>query len=258
MHTVSFDYKGKPRTYRAPRNWNQLTAVQLIRWAAVAFGSFNQADQLRLALLIGYGFEPKVFAHLKDHYKAQLSHTVRFLFTDNKLTRWLLPSFRIGLYRYYGPADHLSNLSCHEFFNYTEQLYQQWLKKPQESALNVLCAVLYRQKCKGEVNDDIRQPLTDAGVSLRAKRFESLNLSVKQAILLNYEGCRRSLIDRFPEVFQESNGKALRLRPQAADLVLALAGPQLGTYKEAKETNLYKFLEHASNMIRQAEEAKAA
>ena len=87
MHTVTFEFKGKPMRYQAPRNWNQLTALQLIRWAAVAFGGYTAAEQLRLALIIAYHFEPKVYRCLPDHYKVQLEPTVRFLYDNTNARR---------------------------------------------------------------------------------------------------------------------------------------------------------------------------
>lgn len=247
MHTLSFNYRNKPKTYRAPSNWNGLTPLQLIRWAAVVFGKASEGDKLRLAVAIMYGIEWKVYKNLADHYKAQLFPTVKFVFTQCECDKWLIRKIRIGFRRYHGPADKLSNLTANEFFNFTEVLYSRWQKTKSDAYLNALCAVLYRPKRKAEVFDDIRCILTDAGVALRAKKFKRVNLASKQAILLNYEGCRMFIIKSNPDIFK-ANGHIQR-NQTPRDLVLALSDGPFGNYKATQEANLYKFLQHVNQVI---------
>lgn len=249
MNTLSFNYLNKPKTYRAPLNWNGLTPLQLIRWAAVVFGKASEGDKLRLAVAIMYGIEWKVYKNLADHYKAQLFPTVKFAFSQCELNNWLIKKLRIRYRQYYGPADKLSNLTANEFFNFTEVLYSSWQKTKAEGYLNALCAVLYRPKRKTEVFDDVRCILTDAGVALRAKKFKQIDLSVKQAILLNYEGCRMFIIKNNPDIFK-SNGR-IHHNQTARDLVLALSDGPFGNYTATQEANLYKFLQHVNQVIEQ-------
>ncbi|MDB4919848.1 hypothetical protein [Mucilaginibacter sp.] len=255
MHTLTFTYKNTPMLYRGARNWNQLTAVQLLRWSAVAFGQFTDGERVRLALIIIYGIPAKIYGKIPDHILTQVAPTIAYLFEGNELTRWLIKKVKIGFRSYHGPADILSNLSANEFFNYTEVVYQQCIKASNSTAINVLCAILYRQKRKTEVEDDLRCKLTDAGIALRARKMEALHPHVKTAILLNYEGCRAFIIKHHPDIFIK--GKNGQQTPKAADLVLSLSDGPFGNYNQTQGANLYKFLEHMQRVIKQAEEAKA-
>lgn len=254
MSTLSFDYKHKPKQYRAPKNWNELTAIQLIRWAAVAFGDSTEGDKVRAAVCIMYNIEWKIFKKLPDHYIVQAFPNLEYLFKQCQVNKWLLKSFRLGYRRYFGPADKLTNLSAHEFFNYTEVLYQKWQGSRSEQHLNQLCAILYRQKRKTEVFDDIRVPLTDAGVALRSRRFEKVNISLKRAILLNYEGCRYFIIKNHPDIFKPGGNLQRNRTPK--DLVLALSNGPFGDYTTTQNANLYKFLEHVSESLAKGGPAK--
>jgi hypothetical protein len=254
MNAIAFTLKGKPYKFHAPQIWNQVTGIQLIRWAAVAFNNFSEGDQGRYALMIMYDIPAKVFNQVPERFAVQFVPTISFLFLQNKLTRWLMPQFKIGRRRYYGPADALSNISAHEFFNYTEVLYQQWRSNQDPRTLNAFCAVLYRKRRKDEVLDDVRVPLTDAGVSLRAKRFESLHTAQKHAILLNYEGCRAFIIEKYPTIFKK--GGNLQHNKTPKDLVLTLSDGPFGNYNDTQHANIYKFLQHAESIIEQAEANK--
>jgi hypothetical protein len=254
MNSLSFTYRNKPKQYRAPANWNELNPVQLIRWAAVAFGDFDNDDKLRLAVYIMYNIEYRIYLHLQDHFKVQLFPKIEFLFKQCQVNKWLIKRLRMGFRYYYGPADKLTNLTANEFFNYTEVLYQAWTKTKADKHLNALCGILYRQKRESEVFDDIRAPLTDAGIGKRAKRFEKVHPNIKHAILLNYEGCRHYIITNNPDIFN-SKGKIKRNKtPQ--DLVLSLSDGPFGNYEATKNANLFKFLMHINRVIDEREPAK--
>ncbi len=252
MHHLSFTYKNKPYSFTAPETWNEVSERQLLLWLSVLYGRAEEEGKLALSVPIFYGLSTKHYKALAPHQRLQIAPTLRKLFKENTLNVWLIRSFRLHFRKYYGPADKLSNLTAHEFFNICEPLYWQYKKKGDDSTLNALCAVLYRRKRSGIVDNDIREDITDAGIALRAKRFKGLAKLYKLAILFNYEGCRNFITAKFPEAFEGKGGQTKRRK----DVTLALAGGPLGDHGATKKSNLYTFLEQLVNLIEQEEELK--
>jgi hypothetical protein len=252
MHHISFIHKNKPMSFTAPATWNEVSLQQLLQWLIVLYGKAENETKLALSVPIFYGLPTKIYKALRPHERLQIAPTLRALFNKNTLNVWLIKSFRLHFRKYYGPADKLSNLTAHEFFNICEPLYWQYKKSGDIAKLNALCAVLYRRKRAGIIDDDIREDITDAGIGLRAKRFKSLSLNYKLAIVFNYEGCRSFITSVYPQAFEGKGGKSKRQN----DVTLALAGGPLGDHPTTKKTNLYTFLKHLVNLIEQEEELK--
>ena len=252
MNTVSYTFLGKAITRRAPTVWNEVGKGQLLRWIAVLYAAADEEVKLAAAVPIFYGIKAAEWKAIALHQRMQIAPSLRNLFKENKLNRWLIPSFWLWFTKYYGPADKLSNLTAHEFFNICEPLYWQFKKNEDVDALNALCAVLYRPKRKGTIDDDIRAAVTDAGIGRRAKKFALLGINLKLAIAFNYEGCRNYIAATHAKAFEGSQGKSKK----RGDVTLALAGGPLGTHPETKRSNLYTFLLHLVNLIEQEEELK--
>ena len=239
-------------SFMAPSVWNEVSPRQLLLWISVLYGKNEEETKLALSVPIFYGLPVRVYKALKPSYRLQIAPSLRKLFNENQLNVWVFKSFRLFFKKYYGPADKLSNLTAYEFFNICEPLYWEFKKTGDVRHLNALCAVLYRRKRKGLVNDDIREDITDAGIARRAERFSKLNLNYKLAICFNYEGCRNFVTTVFAKAFEGKGGKTNRRK----DITLALSGGALGDHPTTKKTNLYTFLEHLVNLIEQEEELK--
>lgn len=256
MNTITYQQNGKTHQRTAPQAWNEVTADQMVLWVSVLHADVSEEVKLAMAMPIFYGIDSKTFRQIPPHMRMQIAPTLRNLIKENKLSTWLIPSFRLRFRKYYGPADMLSNLTAHEFFNICEPLY--WAYKQGDGGtgtLDALCAVLYRQKRSGPVDDDLREELTDAGIAKRAKRFARLNLDFKRAILFNYEGCRNFITKHrdYSAAFDGKGGKSKR----KGDVTLTLAGGPLGDHPQTKRTNLYTFLLHLVNLIEQEQEFKS-
>lgn len=245
MNHISFTHKGKPMSFTAASVWNEVTPRQLLLWIAVLYGKAEDEDKLALAVPVFYGLPAKIYKRLATHLRLQIAPSLRKLLAQNTLNIWLIKSFRLHFRKYYGPADKLTNLTAHEFFNICEPLYWQFKTTGDEHKLTALCAVLYRQKRKGVIDDDIREEITDAGIGLRARRFKKLPLNYKLAILFNYEGCRNFIVSNHSIAFDGKAGKSKK----RGDVTLALAGGPLGDHPSTKKTNLYTFLLHLVNLI---------
>jgi hypothetical protein len=250
MNTVSFDYHGKTHTLSAPSSWDEVTPFQLKAWILAIHADLPESDKLRLAVPIFYSISKKLYNILPEHYRIQFAPAIRFVFEANELSNWLIKNVRpVVLKEFYGPADKLTNITAYEFFAYCEKLYWQYKAKPDPETLNALVAVLYREKRKSEVNDDVRCPLTDSGVAKRAKVMAKLPLHVRLAILFNYEGCRNFITTLHSKAFSGKGGQAKK----RVDVTLTLAGGKLGDLKETRQTNLYDFLLNLEELIEQEE-----
>ncbi|GAA4327407.1 hypothetical protein GCM10023149_30760 [Mucilaginibacter gynuensis] len=252
MNHISFTHQGKFHAFAGPSKWNEVTAGQLLAWLNVLYANDDEEAKLAKAVPVFYGIGSKLYKAIRPYQRLQIAPTLRGLFSENKLDVWLMPSFRLRFKKYYGPADKLSNLTADEFFNYCEPLYWQYKATNDEAKLNALCAVLYRPKRKGAVNDDIREPITEAGIAKRARLFKKLPLGYKLAIYFNYTGCRNFVTGMHAKAFDKGSGESKK----RGDVTLSVAGGPLGNHTETKKTNLYTFLLHLVNLIEQEDELK--
>jgi len=253
MNSLSFQYRGKQRQYQGPSVWNEVTRRAFLLWIAVMYSRYDDDMKLRLGVMIFYGIPVKVYTKIKESLRLQILPSLENLFNRNTLNRWLIPSVRVFGRKYYGPADKLSNLTAFEYFIACEPLYWKWKLKNDEAALTALCAVLYRPKRKGDIDNDIREPYTDAGRAARIRRFKYLRLNTRRAIAFNYEGCRNFILKLHPKVFKQKAGNGASKR---ADITLSVAGGALGDLNSTRSTNLYDFLLHLERLIEEDERSK--
>jgi len=253
MNTVSFELHGKTHQLSAPSSWNEVTLFQLKAWIMAIHANMPESEKLRLAVPIFYSINPKVYKQLPEHYLVQFAPTLRFVFEENRLSNWLMPVIRTRFGKcFYGPADAFTNITAYEFFSYCERLYWQYKAKPDAGTLNALIAVLYREKRKGSVSNDVRCSLTDAGVSKRANHIAKLPMHVRLAILFNYEGCRNFITAMHAKAFSGKGGQSKK----RGDVTLALAGGPLGDLNTTRQSNLYDFLLHLEDLIEREEKLK--
>jgi len=254
MNTVTLTFHGKPQVLSAPSSWNEITPFQLRAWILVLYTDLPESEKLELTVPIFYNIKPKLFKAIAEHYRVQMAPGLRFLFKeDNLLNKWLIKTVKLRFKTFYGPADKLSNLTAFEFFNYCEAQYWKYKADKQESNLNALVGILYREKREGIINNDIRCDLTDAGVAKRAKLARSLPSHIKHAIFFNYEGCRNTIAKLHKKSFSTKGGK-LKKR---SDVTIALAGGPLGDLNNTRQANLYDFLLHLEDLIDREEKLKA-
>ncbi|SEM66474.1 hypothetical protein SAMN05192574_101390 [Mucilaginibacter gossypiicola] len=252
MNAISFTHRKKRIDCTAPSVWNEVTPRQLMLWVFNAYRETSDEEKLELAVPIFYGIKPSIFKDMKPWQRIQIAPSLRMLIKENRLNRWVIKSFSLFFKRYHGPADKLANLTAHEFFNVCEPLYWQFKQTGDNDTLNALCAVLYRPKRSGIIDDDIREDVTDAGIAKRQQKFKRLSKAFKLAIAFNYEGCRNYVASTHSKAFEGNKGKSKK----RGDVTLSLAGGPLGDHASTKKTNLYTFLLHLVNLIEQEEEFK--
>lgn len=146
-----------------------------------------------------------LFTKIEDENK----HTQYVI--NSKLTKNIIGSFNLGLRKYYGPADAITNLKFAEYIH-SETQYANYKKYKDNEHLDKLVAVLFRKKKsfhfvrKYFINydGDIRKKFNDSFIDRHSKKINRLNSDTKLAIVWYYEGCRWFLKTKFPNVFEGS------------------------------------------------------
>ena len=148
--------------------------------------------------------------------------------------------------KYYGPKDRLSDLTVEEFM-FAEASYTQWMEDKDPATLETLFAALYRTKT---IIRGVRRCFTAETKTGCEKAAAKLRPHVKEAIALNYAGCRNNIIAKHPHVWREevTNPEEQLLTPPMlqkvnwAGLALELSGDKFGTYNQTIKMNLWLFL----------------
>jgi hypothetical protein len=131
---------------------------------------------------------------------------------DSRLTKNLVPFLDVRGERFWGPSDHLFNISFSEFIH-TETNLKRFLKSKQIEFLDKLIATLYRKEDPAydpsSVNfrGDHREPFNDHLINDRAEKISGLNHNLKMAVYLFYSGCQSWIQLQFPHVFSHKSGK---------------------------------------------------
>lgn len=259
MHTIELSYpRSKKREYyTAPSKWNELSKKQLIQWANICLKGIAMEQAEKQAVKFLYNMNFTTFRILKVGQVLQLTDTLSFLWQRNQLNKWIIKHFWCGARKYYGPDDSLANLSIMEY-RIAEIYYHKYIYTHAKKELILLVATLYRRKRKTLITDDIREDLTEYGISKRAKVFSSLPAQVLHAVLLNYEGCRNHIIQQYPRAFKTADSpENKREFFDLEKLIEALAGDKFGTFAETEKTNLHRFFRHIVSSIEKVEEQKA-
>jgi len=127
-----------------------------------------------------------------------------FLFSENNLTKNLIPDFSIYFKKYYGPSDGMKNISAGEFA-FSDMFFLRWIKHRKEKYLDVLIACLYRSfyVSPSHINyeGDVRAPFSQHTIESREIVFGQLSSDVKYAILLWYWGCRNEIVKNNQSIF---------------------------------------------------------
>ena len=241
--------------YTGPANWNDITREQLIAWIKICAKSIGGENALKLAMMVFYKIPPKVFFRLNSAQQIQLIDVLTFLGTGNHLVKWLIPKIKVSYMTLLGPVDRLTNSSIKEF-RFSELYYNAYLVSKDPRALDMLITTLYRPTGKQHPDNDLRIPVTEIDIQLRAKYVSGLDPVLRGAILFNYEGCRSFIFTRYPTVFKPGGTSVSKDLPDLEGLIKTVAGGKFGPFKETETTPLYLFLDHLSDEIEQAEKIK--
>lgn len=237
MHEILVQQLGKKLQqfdFSIPSSWeemdkNKLLAIAplLIQWMHIRMQETENVEQQHLKLIAiqiscfkkladipnkASDKKQKCFAQFSDQDIEDVLPLMDWLLRPG-LTQCLIPSFRLGIHRFYAPDHYMKNISGGEF-HYCESYYQEYLQQADPEALDQLIAVLYRPKGKGAAHDPLHKNYKgDPRIKLnpiekRAAQFQKLDDASKAAILIWYQGCRQHIIDTHPQLFKKENGES--------------------------------------------------
>ena len=188
----------------------------------------------------------------------QLEPLLDWVYSKNRLKKWLVQGVLVSGTAYFGPQNGLSNLSAEEFA-YTEAAFEQYMADEKEEQLHRLFAILYR---KGHWWNG-KRPVFDAEkLEKNIRRTKSVKLFVKRAVMLNYAGCRNFIISAHPHIWKQVMQDKLNptFKPQFTRwlaIFMNLAGDKFGTYAQTLKTDVWLVLTDMESKAKQAEELEA-
>lgn len=245
------------KVYSGPSKWEEMNKQHLITWASTMCSDLKVLVAKKVLAAQLYKISSHTLAKVlgkKDQFRLSLS--IGFLFGENRLHQWVMPSFWFRFKKYYGPKSKLSNLTAEEF-TLCEFCYEQFELKGSVKYLDHLAAILYRPRRWFNIDNDIRTDLRTISYEKRAVRFAKLPNRMRYAIYLNYEGCRNFIIKNNPEIFKKEKGKGSAKEPKVTPwsrIVQNGAGGIFGTLKETEKSNVHKFLSELNARLKESRE----
>ena len=231
------------KKYTAPSKWAELSQEQLIIWMKVCEKKISASMALMFVSVVFSGIKKNLHFKLNVAQQIALSESFNFLL-ENKLTAWIIPTIKIGFKTFLGPSDYFSTSTIEEFST-AETYYHAYLKNKDEALLDLLIATLYRPASSINNGKDTRKVFAEVDVLRNARKMSKLDKHLRAAILFNYEGCRLSVMQRYPTLFIQGDGAADPARlPDLSPIIKTIAGGKFGTYKQTKMEDLYVFLNH--------------
>lgn len=276
MNSVKFQND----SYTLPSQWNELTTVQLEQIAAlVAKQQPRIAIQVKLALIfMGMRLANRVrrliagapYYYVKHGIRrtylisplqmAKLAECVSFLFEGDavasRLTKQPYPVLKVGWFRkLYGASEALTNITFGEF-QQAEIARAAYEATGDESYLNLLLAIIYREKAKNPADGDVRKPLRMDEAERRAKRFSHFPDFKKMVMLWYYNGCLAFLFEKFTHVFSQgtaTGGESVSPIDSFMKLTSLLADGKLADVDSIREKYLYDALYILDEKVEQYE-----
>jgi len=269
MHQITFNNKH----YTCPEKWDEVTAPQLLLIAPILLKlktrfiqlggemSTEEFDRFRILLFIGLcGFKARAAAKLEAehlHFVLYKNKALDFMMKNNGFTHQIFPKIQIRVSTFYGPATELKNITGDEFA-WAEINYRLYIDTKLPSHLDNLIATLYRPaalfnrflKTLGVHYYDVRKTFCHTSIEHRSRKISHAPETVKQSILLWYEGCREFIIQTYPDCFKGDPNSSDKRKGTFIDVNLMLARTQVfGPYNITVKENLHLLLRHLNNMM---------
>lgn len=245
-----------------PQKWEQISRAQLFYIARLYLAGLTETDFLTRALccfagLKSLGFDTVRRSHVFRYKKEQLYignqevyffiRSLSWLFSIT-LTTNLVPSFRIGLRRWYGPSNKCYNLTLNEYLHAETALYAYEVTK-RFKHIDRLCAVLYRTTGHGSHDGDRRRAFNDYTYMRSARLFRLLPRYKRMAVFIFYTGCRRAFVDAFPYLFSKGSASApVNPAPEIQRMVRVLNDGDVTKNKTILNTPVWEALAQLNDM----------
>jgi hypothetical protein len=242
------------KAYCAPSAWGNMHLQQLIIWTKILSKDIAVDDAMMLCVVLFYKIPKRIFFKLSPAQQWDLIESIKFIYGENKMYSWVLPSFRIGFTWYHSPQTRLSTSTIKEFRS-TEFFYNAYKKTGDEKFVDQLIATLYRSKGPNSGGNDIRCDLTEMRIRKHAPAMARLNPDLRRVIIFTYEACRVFIAKKYPSIFKQG-GTSSNAIPDMEPLIKIVAGGKFGTFKDTESTTLYLVLDHLKDEIEANEKNK--
>ena len=195
-----------------PSCWNDLTRSQLLYVSRLFRGKLTWSDFKVKALREFLSIRRRTFRRIDPEDAFVLCETLDFLTGEVTLTRNVIPVIRIGLRKYYGPSDAMTNCIFGEF-TLACSVLDEYQKNGSEDHLNQLVAILYRPKkifwsIRKYFTDhqDPRQKFRNRSLKQRSAKIAKVDHCLKYSVFLFFTGVLNSLSGLYPYVYQQKDG----------------------------------------------------
>jgi len=194
-----------------PSTWNDLTRKQLFYVSRLFQGKLT-IFEFRVKVLREFlSIKRKAFRRIDPEDAYVLCDTLDFLTKEVILTRNVMPLIRIGLRKYYGPSDAMTNCTFGEF-TLASSVLDEFHKSGSENHLDQLVAILYRPKkiflfLRKYFTDhqDPRVRFMNRSLKKRAAEMAKVDHCIKHSVFLFFTGVLNSLISLYPYVYRHKD-----------------------------------------------------
>lgn len=190
------------------------------------------------------------FYLLPNEVKLNCLPHVQWVFEDLNITAQLIPEYN----GFYGPAAEFKNLTLSEFY-FSENAWQELVKKKTDDALCHLVTILYRMPKKDynkqkDEDGDIRQPFNNSTVPYYKKQISQWPKEVLQAIAIWYDACREKLRKDNPEIYPQTEVQSADAdEADMFGILRGLAGGKYGDFEKVEKLPLYTALYELNFLI---------
>jgi hypothetical protein len=251
------------KLYFIPSTWNELTAKQLFAITHLLHTNYTPEYKEYLLLKAMLGFGNLRYAFLPNDAKYRMMPFVEWIANKEEvLTELPFNCYSKNIFssKLFAPAKAFENLTMLEF-HYTEVAYKFLIETDDEKYLNELIAVLFRHKKENydtakNSDGDCRIAFNPNEIDYRVKIVKPWKLSVKQAILLWYDGCRQTLIKDYAEVYSGTS-EGSNYYAGLYTMIRSLAGDKYGTIDKIEQLNVITAHLECSILLEESEKQKA-
>jgi len=194
-----------------PSTWNDLTRNQLLYISRLFRGKLTIFDFRVKALREFLSIKRKAFKRIDHEDVHFLCETLDFLTKEVNLTRNVIPVIRVGLRKYYGPSDAMTNCTFGEF-TLASSVLDEYHKSGSDEQLDQLVAILYRPKkplwfIQKHFTDhqDLRVRFMNRLLKKRVDKMSKVDHCIKHAVFLFFTGVLNSLTGLYPYVYRQKD-----------------------------------------------------
>lgn len=221
MFTINYNYEGTPKSCLGVEKWSEMTVQQFLPAVRAIYQTARYKPETRYMIpILCSNISKEDYLKFNKIQALQLVSAFDFLLDYEDLpVKWLIPKLEIShrkkkkedngkeeFARFFlpttilhGPADKLKNLVFEEFM-YAEAMLDAYQKKQEDTYLNQFVAILFRPKARNKnITGDVRENFNKHSVDMRAQIVASVPMADKQAVMLNYIGCKAL----FPKLYED-------------------------------------------------------